>query len=119
MSGAAAASAAADAVRRRIGDIEPAAAIILGSFLGWFMAGRALAPLTVDQPMLAEDIRRVVSDTGCCLGRETKALVSRGNDPPGADEKQTGTGVVSEVQAEFAIMTVTGKALAKDTIRKP
>ena len=37
----------------------------------------------------------------------------------GADEKQTGSGVVAEVQAEYAIMTVTGKAAAKDTIRKP
>jgi curli biogenesis system outer membrane secretion channel CsgG len=36
----------------------------------------------------------------------------------GADEKQSGTGTVSEVQAEFAIITFTGKAAAKDTIRK-
>jgi len=36
----------------------------------------------------------------------------------GADEKQTGTGSVVEVQAQFAIMTITGKAAAKDTIRK-
>lgn len=37
----------------------------------------------------------------------------------GADEKQTGNGSVVEVQNEFAIMTFTGKAVAKDTIRKP
>lgn len=37
----------------------------------------------------------------------------------GADESQTGTGVVSDVQAEYAIMTITGKAVAKDTVRKP
>jgi hypothetical protein len=37
----------------------------------------------------------------------------------GADEKQTGSGAVVEVQPEFAIMTFTGKAGAKDTIRKP
>jgi curli biogenesis system outer membrane secretion channel CsgG len=36
----------------------------------------------------------------------------------GADEKQSGTGTVTEVQAEFAIITFTGKAAAKDTIRK-
>ena len=36
----------------------------------------------------------------------------------GAEEKQTGTGVVAEVQEKFAIMTVTGTAKAKDTIRK-
>ena len=36
----------------------------------------------------------------------------------GAEEKQTGTGVVAEVQEKFAIMTVTGAAKAKDTIRK-
>jgi hypothetical protein len=35
----------------------------------------------------------------------------------GAEEKQTGTGTVSEVQAKFAIMTVTGTAKAKDVIR--
>lgn len=37
----------------------------------------------------------------------------------GADESQVGTGAVVEVQNEFAIMTFTGKANAKDTIRKP
>jgi hypothetical protein len=37
----------------------------------------------------------------------------------GADEKQTGNGTVSDVQAEFAIMNFTGKANPKDTIRKP
>jgi curli biogenesis system outer membrane secretion channel CsgG len=36
----------------------------------------------------------------------------------GADEKQIGSGSVTEVQAEFAIITFTGKAAAKDTIRK-
>jgi hypothetical protein len=36
----------------------------------------------------------------------------------GADEKQSGTGTVTEVQAEFAVITFTGKAAAKDTIRK-
>jgi curli biogenesis system outer membrane secretion channel CsgG len=36
----------------------------------------------------------------------------------GADEKQSGTGTVTEVQAEFAVITYTGKAAAKDTIRK-
>ena len=36
----------------------------------------------------------------------------------GAEEKQTGTGEVAEVQEKFAIMTVTGTAKAKDTIRK-
>jgi curli biogenesis system outer membrane secretion channel CsgG len=36
----------------------------------------------------------------------------------GADEKQTGTGVVAEVQEKYAIITVTGTAKAKDTIRK-
>ena len=36
----------------------------------------------------------------------------------GAEEKQTGTGVVAEVQEKFAIMTITGTAKAKDTIRK-
>ncbi len=36
----------------------------------------------------------------------------------GAEEKQTGTGEVAEVQEKFAIMTITGAAKAKDTIRK-
>jgi curli biogenesis system outer membrane secretion channel CsgG len=36
----------------------------------------------------------------------------------GAEEKQIGTGSVVEVQQEFAIMTVNGKAAARDTIRK-
>ncbi len=36
----------------------------------------------------------------------------------GAEEKQTGAGEVSEVQEKFAIMTITGTAKAKDTIRK-
>jgi curli biogenesis system outer membrane secretion channel CsgG len=36
----------------------------------------------------------------------------------GADEKQAGSGTVSEVQAEYAVITFTGKAAAKDTIRK-
>ena len=36
----------------------------------------------------------------------------------GAEEKQTGTGTVTEVQDRFAIMTVTGKATAKDVLRK-
>ena len=33
----------------------------------------------------------------------------------GADEKQIGSGAVTEVQAEFAVITFTGKAAAKDT----
>lgn len=37
----------------------------------------------------------------------------------GADEKHTGDGSVVEVQAKFAIITFTGKAAAKDTVRKP
>jgi hypothetical protein len=37
----------------------------------------------------------------------------------GADERQTGSGSVVEVQPEFAIMTFSGKANAKDTVRKP
>jgi curli biogenesis system outer membrane secretion channel CsgG len=37
----------------------------------------------------------------------------------GADERQTGAGAVVDVQPEFAIMTFTGKANAKDTVRKP
>ena len=36
----------------------------------------------------------------------------------GAEEKQIGSGAVVEVQAEFAVMNITGKAAAKDTIRK-
>lgn len=36
----------------------------------------------------------------------------------GAEEKQTGSGEVTEVQEKFAIMTFTGAAKAKDTIRK-
>ena len=36
----------------------------------------------------------------------------------GADEKQIGSGAVSEVQDKFAIITFTGKAAAKDTVRK-
>jgi curli biogenesis system outer membrane secretion channel CsgG len=37
----------------------------------------------------------------------------------GADEKQTGSGSVVEVQDKFAIITFTGTAKAKDTLRKP
>jgi curli biogenesis system outer membrane secretion channel CsgG len=36
----------------------------------------------------------------------------------GAEEKQTGSGEVTEVQEKFAIITFTGAAKAKDTIRK-
>jgi curli biogenesis system outer membrane secretion channel CsgG len=36
----------------------------------------------------------------------------------GADEKQTGTGSVVEVQAQYAIVSLTGAAKAKDTVRK-
>ena len=36
----------------------------------------------------------------------------------GADEKQTGSGQVTEIQEKFAIITFTGTAKAKDTIRK-
>jgi curli biogenesis system outer membrane secretion channel CsgG len=36
----------------------------------------------------------------------------------GADEKATGSGSVTDVQPEFAIITFTGKAAAKDTVRK-
>ncbi len=36
----------------------------------------------------------------------------------GAEEKQTGAGEVTEVQEKFAIITFTGTAKAKDTIRK-
>jgi curli biogenesis system outer membrane secretion channel CsgG len=36
----------------------------------------------------------------------------------GADEKQSGTGSVSEVQDKYAIVTFTGAAKAKDTVRK-
>jgi curli biogenesis system outer membrane secretion channel CsgG len=35
----------------------------------------------------------------------------------GAEEKQTGTGVVSDVQEKFAIMNITGTAKVKDVIR--
>jgi len=35
----------------------------------------------------------------------------------GAEEKQTGTGIVTDVQEKFAIMNVTGTAKAKDVIR--
>jgi len=36
----------------------------------------------------------------------------------GADEKHTGDGSVVEVQPKFAVITFTGKAAAKDTVRK-
>jgi curli biogenesis system outer membrane secretion channel CsgG len=36
----------------------------------------------------------------------------------GADEKQTGSGTITEVQSEFAIMTLSGTGKAKDTVRK-
>lgn len=36
----------------------------------------------------------------------------------GADEKQTGAGDVVEVQPKYAIVQFTGKAIAKDTVRK-
>jgi curli biogenesis system outer membrane secretion channel CsgG len=36
----------------------------------------------------------------------------------GADEKHTGDGAVAEVQPKFAIITFTGKAAAKDTVRQ-
>jgi curli biogenesis system outer membrane secretion channel CsgG len=36
----------------------------------------------------------------------------------GADEKETGTGAVTEVQERFAIITFTGSAKVKDTARK-
>ncbi|HTK29791.1 MAG TPA: CsgG/HfaB family protein [Vicinamibacterales bacterium] len=36
----------------------------------------------------------------------------------GADEKRTGDGTVVEVQPKFAVITVSGKAAAKDTVRK-
>jgi len=36
----------------------------------------------------------------------------------GADEKRTGDALVVEVQPKFAIVTFTGKATAKDTVRK-
>jgi curli biogenesis system outer membrane secretion channel CsgG len=36
----------------------------------------------------------------------------------GADEKQTGSGAVLEVQQQYAIVSLTGTAKAKDTVRK-
>ncbi|MGC4081048.1 MAG: CsgG/HfaB family protein [Vicinamibacterales bacterium] len=36
----------------------------------------------------------------------------------GADEKQTGSGAVLEVQAQYSIISLTGTAKAKDTVRK-
>jgi len=36
----------------------------------------------------------------------------------GADEKHTGDGAVTEVQPKYAIITFTGKAAAKDTVRR-
>jgi curli biogenesis system outer membrane secretion channel CsgG len=36
----------------------------------------------------------------------------------GSEEKQTGTGVVTDVQEKFAIMTVTGTATAKSVLKK-
>jgi len=36
----------------------------------------------------------------------------------GADERQVGSGSVTEVQPDFAVITFTGKAAPKDTIRK-
>ena len=36
----------------------------------------------------------------------------------GADEKQTGSGAVLEVQPQYAIISLTGSGQAKDTVRK-
>ena len=36
----------------------------------------------------------------------------------GSDQKQTGAGAVSDVQDKFAIVTFTGTAKAKDSVRK-
>jgi curli biogenesis system outer membrane secretion channel CsgG len=67
----------------------------------------------------------VGSSTGIKVG-DKFTIVHRGEelvDPVtgmklGAEEQQTGTGVVVEVQERFAIMTITGKAVAADVIRK-
>lgn len=65
------------------------------------------------------------SSSGVKVG-DKFAIIHRGEelvDPVsgmklGADEKQTGTGVVVEVSERFAIITVTGKAEVKDVIKK-
>jgi hypothetical protein len=36
----------------------------------------------------------------------------------GADEKETGSGAVTDVQERFAVITFTGTAKVKDTARK-
>lgn len=65
------------------------------------------------------------SSSGVKVG-DKFAIIHRGEelvDPVsgmklGADEKQTGTGVVVEVAERFSIITVTGKAEVKDVIKK-
>ena len=65
------------------------------------------------------------SSTGVKVG-DKFTIVHRGEelvDPVtgtklGADEKQTGTGVVVEVSERFAIITVTGKAVVADVIEE-
>jgi curli biogenesis system outer membrane secretion channel CsgG len=83
----------------------------------------------VDMRIIKVDGKRayinVGSSTGVKVG-DTFVIVHRGEeliDPVtgmklGAEEKQTGTGVVVEVQERYAIIEVAGTAAAADVIRK-
>ena len=83
----------------------------------------------VDMRIIKVDGNRAYINVGSSSGVKVGdkfVIVHRGEelvDPVtgmklGAEEKETGTGVVVEVQERFAIITVTGKAVAADVIRK-
>ena len=100
------------------------------------VSGNQLAAITaaggatggIDARVVKVDGRRVYINMGASSGIKVGdkfAVFSVGEelvDPVtgaklGAEEKQTGTGVVTDVQEKFAIMTLTGSAQVKDVIR--
>ena len=93
------------------------------------IAAAAGSTAGIDARIIKVDANRAYINMGATSGIKTgdKFLVFSVGEPLidpatganlGSEEKQTGTGTVTDVQEKFAIMTVTGTATAKDVIRK-
>jgi curli biogenesis system outer membrane secretion channel CsgG len=103
--------------------------LLAGSNLSKVSAAAGAGPGAVDMRVIKVDGKRAYINVGSSAGVKVGdkfVIIHRGEeliDPAtgmklGAEEKQTGTGVVVSVQERFAIIEITGTAVAADVIRK-
>jgi curli biogenesis system outer membrane secretion channel CsgG len=112
--------------------IEKASRVMFDKFIaGGYLERLASAarPAALEARVVKMDGQRIWINAGAQAGikvGDTFNVIHVGDaliDPVtgaslGADEKQTGTAAVSEVQDKYAIVTLTGTATAKDVLRK-